>query len=404
MPEPKKRRHGFWIFFLIFVLLNAAAVLALQSRKISDFYVNEIVPRFSTLIGGHIISPIPTAVCEITVAVGICLGVLLVIMLILLIFLRKHERYRKVTVCFVKIALLIAVFGIGGELRYQTARMKSTPVGQQQTHDFDELTALWNYMITQINTLSTQVDRDEHYHLIHRSEAEIRTAIDATRRKLSADYPRFALAEPPMPKTSVFSAVVTKFGDSAYYIEPWHETVFTIKTKNHSDYPSVYAHEYSHYSGFYREDEANLFGLLLCTESDDPNIQYAGWLNSMNRVWQAVEKEYFGGEPTDEDYNAPDFLAYCDATVPYDVWLIVGDRSGNYRKFHEMRGEENVIDERPKEPELPEAAGKLIQKQGERHFAHVKKQLGTHYYDGVVQLLLDHLEPFKPENLSTEKE
>lgn len=407
MPEPKKRRHGFRIFLGILILLEAAVILAVQFQKISDIYAGEIVPRLSTAIGGFI-SRILTAVCEICVAAGICLGTLLLMMLILLIFLRKHEKYRKVTLCGVRIALVIAVLAAGGELRYNTVRRTSSPVWTPQTHEFDELTALWNYTITQINTLSTQVDRDENYHLIRRSDEEIRAVIDASRRKLSAQFPRFALAEPPVPKTSVFSAVVTKFGDSAYYIEPWHETVFTIRTQNRSYYPATYAHEYSHYSGYYREDEANLFGLLLCTESDDLNIQYAAWLDIMNRVWNAVEKEYFGtDDPTPAQLDDPAYQEYCAATVDYDLWLTVGDRSGDYTMFHQERGEENVVDERRPEPELPEAAANIVQKQGERHFTNLKKELGAHYYDGVVQLMLDYyadrLEPFKPDNLKSEK-
>ena len=407
MPEPKKRRYGFWFFLGLLVLLEAAALLAVQFQKTSDIYVSEIVPRLSTAIGGFI-SMFPTAVCELCVAAGICFGLILLIMLVLLIFLRRHEKYRKVTLCGVRIALVIAVLAVGGELRYNTARRTSTPVWEPQTHEFDELTAMWNYTITQINTLSTRADRDENYHLIRRSDDEIRAAINASRQKLSAQFPRFALSEPPVPKTSVFSAVVTKFGDSAYYIEPWHETVFTIKTQNRSYYPSAYAHEYSHYSGYYREDEANLFGLLLCTESDDLNIQYAAWLDIMNRLWNAVEKEYFGTDnPTQEQLDDPAYQEYCAATVDYDIGLIYGDRSGNYAMFHQARGEENVVDERRPEPQLPETAAKIVQKQGERHFTNLKKELGAHYYDGVVQLMLDYyadqLEPFKPDDLKSEK-
>ena len=406
MPEPKKRRHGFRIFLIVFILLNAAAVAALHSQKISDYFTGQIVPRFSSLTAA-VLNPIPTAVSELTLAAMLCFGIVFVILLILLIFLRRHEKYRRFVGTCSGIVLLLVTIIVSCELIYNTAMLHSTPVSQPKTHDFDELTALWNYTMTQINTLSTEVERDENYHLVRRSDAEIRAAIDVSRQKLSAKYPRFAYAKPPVPKTSVFSAVVTKFGDSAYFIEPWNETVFTIKAQNRSFYPSIYAHEYSHFSGFFLEDEANLFGLLLCAESDDPNIQYAGWLNSKNRIWAAIEKEFFGdGEA---DYEDPDYLAYGETVVNYDdVWLIGGDYSGNYKKFHEMRGEENVIDERPKEPELPEAAGKLIQKQGERHFTNLKKTLGTHYYDGVVQLMLDYyadqLEPFMPENMSAEKE
>ena len=292
MPDGKKRRRiGFRIFLAVLILLYASLILALQSRTFADFYCGEIAPRIANAVGG-VMSLIPTAVCEISIAALVCFALIFVILLILLIFLHKREKYRRfVGSCFAFL-LVIAVLWTGGELCYDAAMMKSTPVGQQQAHDFDELTALWNLTMTQLNTLSTEVDRDENYHLIHRGDAEIRSAVDAARQKLAADYPRFQYAKPPMPKTSVFSAVVTKFGDSAYFIMPWHETVFTVKSQNVSTYPSIYAHEYSHYSGYYREDEANFFGHLLCVQSDDPNVQYAGWLNIISIVWNAVKQDF----------------------------------------------------------------------------------------------------------------
>lgn len=409
MPDEKKRRKiGFWFFLAVIVLLNAALILAMQTQRFADFYCGEIAPRIANAVGS-VMGLIPTAVCEISVAALVCFAVVFVILLILLIFLHKRAGYRRfVGGCF-KFTALIAVISIGGELCYDAAMMKSTPVGQQQTHDFDDLTALFNLTMTQINTLSAKADRDENNHLIRRTGEEVRRTIDASRKKLAADYPRFQYTKPPVPKTSVFSAVVTKFGDSAYFTKPWHETVFTIKAQNRGTYPSVYAHEYSHYSGFYREDEANFFAHLLCTQSDDPNVQYAGWMDITDELWDAIELDYFGHPPTDEDYEDPAFDAYCNSVVPYDdLWLFAGDRYGNYAKYHEEHGEENVVDEYKKEAELPEAAAKLIQKQGQKHFENLRTHLGEHYYDGVVQLLLDYyadqLEPYKTENLSNEKE
>lgn len=388
MAEPKRRRRAvFWIFFAILSLLTAAELIALRSQKIADFYVSRIAPRLSNAVGG-LVQHIPVPVSEICLALLAVFVPVLVILLILLIFLRKREKYRKAVGFCVRFALVLTVLSVGWHFRYDFAGMSSTPIRQPQTHDFDDLDALFTYTIEQINTLSVQAERDENYHLIRRSDAEIQAAIDNARNKLSADYPRFALAEPPVPKESLFSAVVTNYGTGAYYIEPFHENVFTVRTQNRSTYPSVYAHEYSHYSGFYKEDEANFFGLLLCLESDDVNLQYTAWLNVMNDVWDEIEKEYFGDAPV--DYDDPDFIDYCNSTPEYDVWLVVGDASGNYKKFHEERGEENVVDERKPEPKLPEGAAELISKQGQKHYTNLRKQLGPHYYDGVVQLMLDY--------------
>lgn len=385
--KPKQRKKiGFWIAAAVLCVLIMLTDLILRQQSASDWYVRYTVPSLSSWVGG-LFSMIPVPVSEIVLAAAAVFIVLTVLFLISLIFLYKRAGYRKFVWGCVKTVTIFALLVGFYEVRYQTAMMHSTPVSEPQLHDFDELTAMWNYTVKQLNTLCAEAERDANHHLVRRSDAEIQAAIDTARQKLHAEYPNFA-AKPPLPKTSLFSAVVTNFNTNAYYIEPWHETVFTIRTQNRNTYPSIYAHEYSHTCGFYREDEANYFGLMLCLASDDVNIQYAGWLQFMPMLWDEVEKEFFAGEPVNED--APDYIAYYESLEPYDDYLLmICDRANNYKLYHEDRGEEVPPDDRREEPTLPDAAAAVINKQAEKHYDNLREQLGAHYYDGVVQLVLD---------------
>jgi len=42
--------------------------------------------------------------------------------------------------------------------------------------------------------------------------------------------------------------------------------------------PFSLAHEWSHEAGYAREDEANFLAIVSCTRSNDPVVQYSGWL------------------------------------------------------------------------------------------------------------------------------
>ena len=84
MPDGKKRRRiGFRIFLAVLILLYASLILALQSRTFADFYCVEIAPRIANAVGG-VMSLIPTAVCEISIAALVCFALIFVILLILL--------------------------------------------------------------------------------------------------------------------------------------------------------------------------------------------------------------------------------------------------------------------------------------------------------------------------------
>ncbi len=388
----KKRKYGYWIFLGIVLLILGVQYLLAHIRRVCDWYLDRVTPKLSEGIGG-LMSKIPAPVCEITEIAAAVFCAVLVILLILLIFLRKRRGYRRFVGFCVKLTLAVALIAVISEPIYSAVGINSTVLGRAdysaQAHDLDDLVALWNYWVRQGNQMMHDADRDENGHLILRSDDEIRAGLEQAAQRLSGEYPRLGLPV-PNAKTSVVSQLVAGLNMSAYYIEPWRELVFTVNTKSRTRFMSVYAHEYSHFCGYHREDEANYLGLLLCLESDDPNIRYAGWLDVRNYIWSAVEKAYFGdAEPDDED---PDYIAFCNATEEFDDYpLLLGDMTGNYKLYHRERGEENPEDNRVANPELvsSDKAKALIEKAGQKRSESVRAELGAHYYDGVVQFMLD---------------
>ena len=397
-PEaPKKRRFRltlFWIFLICLIVVMALLLAVYQSRAASDFFLNKIHPPVADFIG-RITGSIPLPICEIADGLAVMAGGALLFCLFLLIFLRKYKGYR----CFVgiccKAALTIAVVYFGGSLLFDARMLNSSVIGkpdyQAKEHTLEDVTALWNRWQTEVNTLLRTVDRDENHHLIHRTEDEIRADLVKTRQKLSAEFGRFSI-DPPQEKTSLVSPVLDSFGIAAYTISPTMEIVFSDRYEYKPTFASVYAHEFSHYTGFWREDEANYFGFRLCDLSDDPNIRYAGYLDLYHDLGNALNSAYFGDEPVDVEDEG--YTRYCEEhLVQFEdqeqCYLFICDLRGNYKLYHELRDEEVVVDEKPDFISLPDSAAEYVSDKGDEHFSDLQEKLGSHYYDGVIQLLLD---------------
>lgn len=62
-------------------------------------------------------------------------------------------------------------------------------------------------------------------------------------------------------------------------------------------YPAVYAHELSHVLGISNEAEANLYGYLVCTASDRPEVRFSGYFSLfpyvLGNAYRLLDKEAF---------------------------------------------------------------------------------------------------------------
>ena len=403
MPEqngvPKKRRlhlTKYWIFLICFAVFWLIAGLLSLSQTCCDWFLDHIHPYMAAGISKATYL-IPVPLYELACFAALLAGVLLVIFLILLIFLRKKPKYRRFTANYVKTLLVIAVAVAGGLFLFDNSLQNSSVLGRQdytaKEHSQAEVKALWNWFVTNVNELQEQVRRDENHHFIRPTAEEIRADLAVTRKRISGEYQRFQV-DAPDEKTSLVSGWLGSYGIAAYTVSPSMEIVCRDRTEDRNYFASVYAHEYSHFVGYWREDEANFLGFLLCYMSDDPNIRYAGFMDIYNYTAQTLNESYFGTKNSDEwDYEDPGYLEYCKDLVDFDSVLFICDRAGNYKLYHEQQGEENVVDEHREYAELPESLAKVASDLGNQHWESLHVQLGAHYYDGVTQLIMDILLP-----------
>ena len=87
----------------------------------------------------------------------------------------------------------------------------------------------------------------------------------------------------PRVKTMLFSPISSMVGVSGSMGPFFCE--FTVNGDVlPSQYPSTYAHELSHLLGITNEAEANFYAYQICTQSEVPEIRFAGYFSILNHV------------------------------------------------------------------------------------------------------------------------
>ncbi len=79
------------------------------------------------------------------------------------------------------------------------------------------------------------------------------------------------------PKPTLANPFMEATGTSGY-INPLALDVHLAGDLLWFERPFDLAHEWSHVAGYAREDEANFLAILSCARSNDPVVQYSGWL------------------------------------------------------------------------------------------------------------------------------
>jgi hypothetical protein len=133
-------------------------------------------------------------------------------------------------------------------------------------------------LIDRLNALVPQVIYVEEVGSIrpYSHEDTVRLCLESY-AKLSEEYPFIQKLDAPV-KQIMLSEYMTYTHISGVY------TFFTGEANLNTNYPyfvNVYttAHEMAHQRGIARENEANFLAYLVCIHSDDPYMQYAGYLN-----------------------------------------------------------------------------------------------------------------------------
>ncbi|MGN0394819.1 MAG: DUF3810 domain-containing protein [Coprococcus sp.] len=288
MLHKRKGISKYWRFIIIYfgviLFLNVMA----RWQAFCDFYVEHI---FGIWVGtyGRFTGLFPFSVGEILIMLGVVIVLAAIIFAICLIFLRKKEKYKHFCFTYFKSLLVILlsvilVLTLNCTMLYNCTRLEVYGVDGKEASseetDINNLVALRNYIVNKCNELAVVVERDDNGEIIY--SVDLHEELSESFVKLSGQYPRLAgycpKAKPIMSSYFMYQANLL----GVYF--PFSLEANYNKYLSSSYKASIMAHELSHLKGYIYEDEANFIAFLACIESDDPAVQYSGYLSVLDYI------------------------------------------------------------------------------------------------------------------------
>lgn len=272
---------------LIIILISAiCVVLARTCKPFADFYAGHVFPYISApfvFLSGLL----PFSLGEIMIVLGIALVVIGIPLMIILVIFKKNVR-DKIALNSLCISLWVLAFVTMTESFNCFMLYGCTPFSEKyfesKQHPSSELVSLYSILIDKTNELAQQVPRDENgsFELTADFQEECRNAM----KKASEKYPRLS-GYYPKAKPILFSYIMSQTNTSGIYFPFSMEANYNddmVKT----NIPEVVCHEYAHLKGFIQEDEANFVSFTATCLSDNPEIQYSGYLSALEYVHNQI--------------------------------------------------------------------------------------------------------------------
>lgn len=403
--KPKYRK-----ILLTLLLLCAAGNLAGCIPAFCDWYTDHI---YCLIEGGisRLTAPVPVAVGELLMYLGVLLVLLAVLFLILLLFLRKKAGYRRFCRGYYKTFLMTLICVVFVYTFFWVIPFRGTVLGQgdpgkRTSFTFEEIRALTVYAANGVNAAAEEIEITADGKVDFPTESGIMPKIAAAMQGLSGDFPRLNGYYPPV-KTALCSDILERMGIGGYnYIYTMEPTRNKYLTPTYL--PILDAHELSHHKGYYKENEANFLSELALSQSDDPFLRFSGFWDMYQYVFDGyltAQDELLTNMEAEGRLQLP---AFRDGMTKEEYMATAMER---YRILVEICGEEPQLSERAGQimdsayqierevynedshpiDEMP-AVQEVIQETADTGWETQGNILQENSYDGVTLLLLQYFD------------
>lgn len=332
-------------FSLLFVLSALVYAIGFNSTWVEHFYAQGLY-RFTSVLQRFISSLVPFA-----------LGDFLYLLLILFILRSFYLFYKKIRqkklyktdrinipLQVINFSLILyLVFKILWGLNYSRLPIAKQLKISDEKYTTEELVSLGQYFIKRLNDL--QHTKKENYSTQQLQE-KAKIAYDNMQRKNT-----FFKYTRPAVKSVLNSWIVTKIGIEGYYSPLSGEANVNMRLPLTS-LPFVTCHEIAHQLGVAREDEANLVGYLVASNSNDPFFQYSASYEvfkniffeikikspeDYEKLYKTINQGTINDLKADRDfwqkYNS-DMFAYMD--VAFDRFLKLNNQSKGTDSYQDI--------------------------------------------------------------------
>ncbi|MBD5633799.1 MAG: DUF3810 family protein [Candidatus Eremiobacteraeota bacterium] len=135
------------------------------------------------------------------------------------------------------------------------------------------------------------------------SDAEVAVRLEPTFERTIRRLGDVATFAPPRIKPTVFQPLLQASATTGF-TDPWTHEVNVDSSLFFFERPAIFAHEWSHVSGFNDEAEANFISVIACTTSGDPLLRYSGLLLVWENLPQGVHLTHRMGRLAYDDLMA----------------------------------------------------------------------------------------------------
>lgn len=336
MKKPKlpKLKIGTIALMSVFALCIILNVLARLCSPFADFYLEYIFPVFNHTFG-RLCSWVPFSVGEILILIALVGLPASLILYAVLMIIKKGRRKKVSKVYFTIIAWCVAYVLLTETLNcfilYQCSTFASKNGISENTYSVEQLLDLYEVLARQTNEASKQIERNENGCFVLNAD------LDETAKEnllaLSERYPVLdGFYTTPKP-------VINSYFMSQQYLMGIYFP-FTLEANyNHlmyeSNMPCTVTHELVHTQGIILEDEANFISFLACSESDNADYRYSGYLSALKYV---LNKSYDAVADLDDSYK----LRYNEITLSLDYGILV-DINENQSYWQSVQEEDEGI-------------------------------------------------------------
>ncbi len=286
--------------FAVLLLTTGVHILSWNSKAFTDWYRLRLFPVM-TGIPARISDLFSGSVGEILIAVGVLVAVLELFLVPVLAWKTrqgnthkpdaKAARIKKWNLrfaCWVLVYIYVTET-LNCYMLYHASTVEEQYYSTGGEQGTELLVRAYSEVVAKANALAGQVKRDAKGRAVFDgTDAQLYEKCRQAMRKQGEVYP-YLSGYYPDPKPIRAS----HFMSQQYLLGIYFP--FTMEANYNTvmypvNMPATICHEYSHLKGIILEDEANYFGFAACIESDDPYLQYSGYLSVIGYLSRQVRE------------------------------------------------------------------------------------------------------------------
>ena len=282
--------HNRCVLFIL-LLITAIHIISWNFVSFTDWYRLHLFPVGTNLIG-RISDLFSGSAGEILIYAGICLAA--AEMVLLPLFAVKRGGFLRCRVWNLRLLCWIFVYIYGTEtlncfVMYDASTVEEQYFNTEADYGTKELIAAYTHVVAKANELSGLVKRTADGTAVYDDLKETLYAQCIRAMQAQGDRYPYLAGYYPRPKPVRASHFMSQQHLLGIYFP------FTMEANYNTvmyplNLPATICHEYSHLKGIILEDEANYFGFVACIESEDPYLQYSGYLSVLGYLSRQIRK------------------------------------------------------------------------------------------------------------------